>query len=354
MLLDADGTIVYGRPELLGDTRRYPLDLEGRPIGELALLPGPSISDLGEIRFREHHSSMLLVIALAMISLSTALSFPLAKRLVRPVRDFQTAARQLAAGDYKSRVGAVGNDELGLLGRDINSLAAALESNEQARRRWIADISHELRTPLALLRAELEALQDGVRPLNTTAVDSLHGDALRLGRLVDDLYELSMSDLGALSYRKADTDVLQVLSTDIESFRARFEAMKMDIILNNRLTGKPVLRADEHRLSQLFRNLLRNSLQHTDGGGRLEVALARQDHALTVDFQDTAPGVPADALPRLFERLYRVDHSRNRDRGGAGLGLAICRNIVEAHGGTIEAKPSTIGGLWIRIRLPVL
>jgi two-component system sensor histidine kinase BaeS len=125
------------------------------------------------------------------------------------------------------------------------------------------------------------------------------------------------------------------------------------LILDNRLTGELILQADGHRLSQLFRNLLRNSLQHTDGGGRLEVRLRRVDDTLTVDFQDTPPGVPPDALQRLFERLYRVDDSRNRDRGGAGLGLAICRNIVEAHGGMIEARPSPLGGLWIRIGLPV-
>lgn len=352
MLLDADETMVYGRPELIPDTRRYPLELEGRHIGELALLPGPPISDLGEIRFREHHSSMLLLIALAMIALSGALSFPLAKRLVRPVRDFQTATRQLATGDFQARVGTTGDDELGRLGRDINTLAATLESNEQARRRWVADISHELRTPVALLQAELEALQDGVRPLAPSAVDSLHGDALRLGRLVDDLYELSMSDLGALSYRKTETDVLQVLKSDIESFRARFEAKGLGLTLDDRLSGNPTLQADEHRLSQLFRNLLRNSLQHTDSGGRLEVTLDKEHRALIVDFRDTAPGVPNDALPRLFERLYRVDVSRNRDRGGAGLGLAICRNIVEAHCGKVEARNSPTGGLWIHIRLP--
>lgn len=352
MLLDTDGSIVYGRSELLAGTQRYPLELEGRRIGELALLPGPSVSDFGEIRFREHHSSMLLLIALGMIVLSAALSFPIAKRLVRPIRDFQTAARELAAGNYQARVGTAGDDELGRLGRDINTLGATLGSNEQARRCWVADISHELRTPLALLRAELEALQDGVRPLDQAAVDSLHGDTLRLGRLVDDLYELSMSDLGALSYRKAETDLLELLTADIDAFRARFEAKGLYLKLESHLSKDPVLQADEHRLSQLFRNLLHNSLQHTDAHGGLEVTLERKQQDLIVDFRDTAPGVPVEALPRLFERLYRVDGSRSRDRGGAGLGLAICRNIANAHGGGIEARPSPAGGLWIRVKLP--
>jgi len=353
MLLDAEGSIVYGRAELLEDTQRYPLELDGRQIGELALLPGPSISDLADIRFRDQHTSMLLLIALTMIALSAALSFPLAKRLVRPIRDFQSTTRQLAAGNYQARVHTTDNDELGRLGGDINSLAATLEHNERARRHWVADISHELRTPLALLRAELEALQDGVRSLDRAAVDSLHTDALRLGRLVDDLYELSMSDLGALSYDNAKTDLLETLTADIDAFRPQLAEKRIDLKLESRLTDAPILRADQHRLSQLFRNLLRNSLEHTDTGGRLDVILHRDDRCLTIDFQDTAPGVSAEALPRLFERLYRVESSRNRDRGGAGLGLAICRNIAEAHGGSIEAKPSPKGGLWIRVRLPL-
>ena len=352
MLLDADGSVVYGRPELVADTRRYPLELEGRRIGELALLPGPSISDLGEIRFRERHTSMLLLIALTMTALSAVLSFPLARRLVRPIRGFQSTTRQLAAGNYRARVETTGEDELGRLGRDINSLAATLERNEQARRHWVADISHELRTPLALLRAELEALQDGVRPLDRAAVDSLHTDALRLGRLVDDLYELSMSDLGALSYRKAKTDILETLTADVDAFRPKLLEKGLYLEFQNRLPDAPILQADEHRLSQLFRNLLRNGLEHTDAGGGLLVTLDRDERDLVLDFQDTAPGVPAQALPRLFERLYRVDSSRSRDRGGAGLGLSICRNIVEAHDGTIEARPAPRGGLWIRVRLP--
>jgi two-component system sensor histidine kinase BaeS len=353
MLLDADGSIVYGRPELLAGTQRFPLELTGRRIGELALLPGPPVSELGEIRFRERHTSMLLLVALTMIALSAALSFPLAKRLVRPVRGFQSATRQLAAGNYHARVSSVGDNEIGQLGRDINALAETLERNEHARRRWVADISHELRTPLALLRAELEAIQDGVRPLNRAAVDSLHGDALRLSRLVDDLYELSMSDLGALDYRKTETDLQEVLTTDINAFRSKFSAAGLDLKIANRLTAAPILRADGHRLSQLFRNLLRNSLQNTDAGGELEVTLDREEGDLIVDFMDTTPDVPAEALPRLFERLYRVDESRSRDYGGAGLGLAICRNIVEAHGGSIEARPSTKGGICIRIKLPL-
>lgn len=353
MLLDADGSILYGRPELLAGTERFPIELEGRRLGELALLPGPSLSELGEIRFRERQMSDLLWIALAMILLCATLALPLARRLVRPLQGFGAVARRLASGELSARVGRSGADELGRLGRDLDALGEALERHEQARRRWIADISHELRTPLGVLRAELEALQDGVRPLDRGAVDSLHADVLRLGRLVDDLYELSMSELGALRYHKADTDVGGLLAADVAAFHAQFAAAGLTLTFENRLAEPAILVADEQRLSQLFRNLLRNSLQYTDKGGELRVSLHREGRALVVGFQDTAPPVAPEALSRLFEPLYRGEGSRSRATGGAGLGLAIARNIAEAHGGALEASPSPLGGLWLRLRLPL-
>jgi len=353
MLLNMDGTPIYARPELIPGTARFPLRMDGARIGELALIPGPFLPESGELRFKERQGEALALIALAMTLLSAAFAFPLAKRLSKPVQGFQETARRLATGDFGARVATLGNDELGRLGRDINALAEALERNEQARRRWVADISHELRTPIAVLRAEIEALEDGVRPLDAHAVESLHGDVLRLGRLVDDLYELSMTDLGALSYRKAETNPVEVLEEDLRAFRHELSGAGLKLSFDNRLERQITLHADAHRLSQLFRNLLRNSIQYTDPNGELRVEVTRQEDSLEIGFQDSLPGVSRDSSEHLFERLYRVDASRSRNTGGAGLGLAICRNIVEAHGGSIEARPSPLGGLHIRILLPL-
>ena len=401
MLLDAEGKPIQAQPELLPGAPRYPLRLDGERIGELALIPGPYLPESSELHFKESQGQALLLIALAMVTLSALFAFPLAHRLTRPVRAFQDTARRLASGDYGARAAGQGDDELGRLGRDLNALAQALEDNEQARRRWVADIAHELRTPLALLQAEIEAAQDGVRPLDARTLAALHADTLRLGRLVEDLHELSMTDLGALSYRKTDLDPLEVLEADLETFRPRFAAAGIGLSLDDRqLSGHDLrLHGDGQRLSQLFRNLLRNSLQYTDAGGELWIGLSlaaeraesvgaedpplpnppppggREQEGmasgqvilsprltlagdpghgwLVIDFQDSAPGVPAEALPHLFERLYRVDASRARHSGGAGLGLAIARNIAAAHGGDIAAHPSPLGGLWIRLRLPL-
>ena len=353
MLLDAAGRIVYGQADLLAGARRQRLELDGHRIGSLAILPGSPMTELPEIEFQSRQGSRLWIIALGMLVLAAALASPLSRWLVRPVRRIQEVTRRLAAGDFSARVTVQGGDELARLGLNLNALAATLEGNEQARRRWVADIAHELRTPIALLRAELEAMQDGVRPLGRAGVDALHADVLRLGRLVGDLHELSVTDLGALSYRMAETDMREVLAADLDAFRPRFTAAGLRLELQDRAPASLMLNADPDRLSQAIRNLLANSLKYTDPGGGLTVTLGTAAGLVTLDFQDSAPGVPPAALPRLCDRLYRVEGSRSRHTGGAGLGLAIVKNVVEAHGGRISAAAAPAGGLWIHIELPI-
>ena len=207
-----------------------------------------------------------------------------------------------------------------------------------------------MRTPLSILRGEIEALQDGTRPLDAAAVASLHEEVWRLRRLVDDLYQLSLSDLGALQYRKEPVQVDVVLREEVTSLAAALREKK--ITLDVQINPGLALDADAGRLRQLFSNLLHNSLRYTDRGGRLRVRAAMEDGSMVIDVQDSAPGVVEAALPRIFDRLYRVERSRSRDSGGAGLGLAICQRIVQAHHGSITAHPSPLGGLWIRIRFP--
>jgi two-component system, OmpR family, sensor histidine kinase BaeS len=243
-------------------------------------------------------------------------------------------------------------DELGRLASDFNALALTLEKNEQARRSWLADISHELRTPLAILRGEIEALEDGLRQPTPEAIRSLHGEVMRLGRLVDDLQQLALSDLGALTYRKEELDLVPLLAAVIDSYRP--ELVRNGLQLHVELPRLPVtVFADGERLRQLFANLLDNALKYTDGDGQVEVRLAEEGGQAKIDICDSAPTVAAQELERLFERFYRVEGSRNRASGGAGLGLAICRNIVEAHDGSISARESSLGGLWLEISLPL-
>jgi two-component system sensor histidine kinase BaeS len=289
---------------------------------------------------------MILLLALAAASLASLI---LARQIVQPLRRIARGTKALVSGRYDLTL-PVGGDELGDLAQDFNLLARTLQRNEDARRHWIADISHELRTPLAVLRGEIEALQDGLRPLAPAGIASLHTEVLSLSKLVDDLFELSLSDLGALNYRRDRMDLAMTVVDAVESFRTRFEGK--DIRLNSDIAGEVTIYGDRRRLGQLFGNLLENSYRHTDEGGRCEIRLETSANAVVATIEDSAPGVPPSDLDKLFERLFRVDSSRSREHGGAGLGLAICKNIVEAHNGAISASASNLGGLRLRIEFP--
>ncbi|MGR8929640.1 MAG: ATP-binding protein [Gammaproteobacteria bacterium] len=354
MLLRADKSIVFGRQDLLADLKLYPIEVHDQIVGYLGLLPGRPDNQLSDLRFFERQIESFAWIALLMIGLSAGLALMLAYMLGKPIRRIAAAAKELAVGRYTIRLPVESGDELGQLARDFNEMAAALDQAEQSRRQWVSDVSHELRTPLAILRGELEALQDGIRPMNPEAVDSLLADVLRLNRLTDDLYQLALSDQGALSYRKSRLDPIALLRADLAALAPAFEQKQVKVDWLDRTSGNISLYADPDRLSQLFRNILSNSANYTDSPGKLKVNIAKQADRLVVEFADSSPGVALQDLHQLFERFYRVESSRSRNHGGAGLGLAICQNIVAAHDGTIMAQPSELGGLAIRIELPLL
>jgi two-component system sensor histidine kinase BaeS len=312
MLFDNNDEPVFGRRDLLQQSQRYPLQINDNQAGFLALVPGPSLTETGQIRFLEQQHSVLLLIALGVVLLSILISIILAKRLVKPVSAFRTATHKLASGDYATRVDVAGRDELAQLATDINALAESLEAHEKSRQQWVADIAHELRTPLTVIRSELEALQDGVRPLDHLAVESLLADTLRLGRLVEDLYQLSMTDSGALSYRKQACKPVAILKEDIDSLSDQFDAAGIKLTMHLDSAMDFTMQGDTQRLSQMFRNILQNTLRYTDGAGLLTVQAQQDAEHLVIDFQDSAPGVDKQDLARLFDRLYRVEMSRNR------------------------------------------
>lgn len=351
-LLDSNKNVLIKNAEVTVGNTMTPLLYQGGVVGYLGLSTRQIISDAPQQRFLREQKFALGLTAGVVVLLASALSLLLARRLVKPIQELIHATHQLAAGSFAVRVSATSHDELGLLARDFNALALTLEQGELTRRQWVADISHELRTPLSILRGEIEALQDGIRQPTTEKINSLHSEVMHLVRLVDDLYQLSLSDVGALTYRKSEFDLVSVLHETVMSFRTDFVSKNISLELNIPENGGVSFFGDSERLHQLFSNLLDNSLKYTDSGGRLQVVLREDNSNVTIDFSDSAPNVPEAELDRLFERLYRVESSRNRLTGGAGLGLAICRNIVTAHNGSITAQASPMSGLWIRIVLP--
>ncbi|PLL20542.1 two-component system sensor histidine kinase BaeA, partial [Klebsiella michiganensis] len=283
--------------------------------------------------------------------LAALATFPLARGLLAPVKRLVEGTHRLAAGDFSTRVAATSSDELGRLAKDFNQLASTLERNQQMHRDLMADISHELRTPLAVLRGELEAIQDGIRKFTPDSIASLQAEVATLTKLVDDLHQLSMSDEGALSYRKTPVNIINLLEVAAGAFRERFASRGLSIGVS--LPESATIFGDRDRLMQLFNNLLENSLRYTDSGGGLQINASQSGDILVLDFADSAPGVTDEQLERLVERFYRTEGSRNRASGGSGLGLAICLNIVAAHGGTLRAGHSPLGGVSIKVELPL-
>lgn len=351
-LLDEARNIVIGPPRLEAVTVMRPIVVEGRTVGWLALIPFEQITAAASVRFQERQLHAIWIIGLLSVLLAGVVALWLARLVLAPVKRVAAATHRLAAGDYATRVDIASRDEVGRLAEDFNHLALALEKNEQMRRTFMADVSHELRTPLAILRGEIEAMEDGIRPLSIETVKSLQTEATLLQKLVDDLYDLSLSDLGALTYRKVYVDVAHVLQMTADAFRPRFA--ERDLTLDIQIPEQTLMiLADENRLHQMFNNLMENMVRYTEAGGRVQIGCRRQDSDVVIDFQDSKPGVASDHLPRLFERFFRSDSARSRANGGAGLGLAICRNIAEAHGGRIVAQPSPLGGLWITVTFPL-
>ncbi|MCB5362770.1 HAMP domain-containing protein [Pusillimonas sp. CC-YST705] len=356
-LLDARGnTIVNAGPgpgSVPRGSQRHAIEVDGSVVGWLAVPPRPSAISVIDERFAAQQLKATWLISALSVVIAAIVSVLLARSLIAPLRRLGRATHRLAGGDYATRVAANSRDELGQLARDFNHLALTLESNERMRRDMVADISHELRTPLAILQGELEAMQDGVRALTPASLSSLQTEVATLKKLIDDLYELSLADVGAMHYRMTSVDAGTLLEAVCASYRERMAAG--GLTLHTQISPHtPPIHGDPQRLTQLFNNLLENSLRYTDPQGQTWVRLHVQGNELEIVVEDSAPGVPNELLPRLFERMFRVDPSRSRESGGSGLGLALAARIVEAHGGNIQALASPLGGVRILMHFPLL
>jgi len=329
------------------------LDIEAGNIllGRLVITQSQVLKERQDLGFVAQQNQSLMLISALVLLLALLVSLPLAGHFVRPVKALLLATRALTAGHFGTRTTVSSRDELGQLTEHFNSLAETLEANESSRKRWIADISHELRTPLAVLKGQIEAVIDGIRNPDSAVLGSLNNQVCHLSKLVDDLYQLSLADMGALNYRKENLALDTLLKSCIEDYEHAFQEKGIRLTVDVNTSQDGTLFADADRLTQLFNNLLTNTLRYTDAPGELQIALRGQAGHFELSFSDSAPGVSEPDLKRLFERLYRVDKSRNRASGGAGLGLSLCENIVKAHHGKIVATASPLGGVCIHINL---
>ena len=303
--------------------------------------------------------SLILALGVALVAavlLALLVTWWFTTRVQRSTSLVARSAADIAEGHYSSRVESLGlGPEFDLLGDTINALAARLEAVETTRRRILADLAHEMRTPVATIEAYLEALEDGVRRLDHQTLAVLHSGTQRLQRLAEDIGAVSKAEEAHLHLRPEVMSARSLVDAAVGAAGEAFAAAGITISIH----PSPVVsmvRVDPQRMAQVLSNLLDNALAHTHHGGSVVIAVTRPERSwVSIDVRDDGEGVAPEHLPHLFERFYRADPARSRTRGGSGIGLAISRALVEAHGGGLSAHSDGPGlGSTFTVRLPVV
>ena len=287
-----------------------------------------------------NHSTWLAggIAALVALVLGSGLFF----QIVSPVQQLTSAAQKIAAGDLSQRIPTQSQDEIGTLANSFNQMADSLAKHEELRRNLIADVAHELRTPLTVIQGNLEAMLDGVLPASPQEIATLRDETALLGRLVSDLRLLSLAEAGQLKLERVEVDPTELITRAVEPFRLQAQSSQIELALEI-APNLPSINVDADRIAQVIRNLLNNALRHTPAGGRITLTCGRdKSQNLLITVSDTGEGIPPDDLPFVFNRFYRADKSRSRASGGSGIGLAIVKQLVAAHGGKVwvESQPS--------------
>ncbi|MFZ5918862.1 MAG: ATP-binding protein [Chloroflexota bacterium] len=329
-----------------------PIVVAGETVGTLIITSGDP-TPYGELE-EQYLASVrraLLWAGLLAGGLGIGLGLLLAHQIIAPLRHLRAAARAIASGDLSRRVGVESDDEIGDLAHTFNHMATELQRQEALRRNMVADIAHELRTPLSVVRGNLEAMIDGVHPLDAAHVAPIYDETLLLQRLVDDLRLLSLADAGQLALDLQTVDVAGLIASTVEA--ASGMASSLAIPLTSQVPDDlPPVTGDAQRLRQVLNNLVSNALRHTANNGQVTISAQAADQEIEIAVTDNGPGITPEDLPHVFERFYRGDRSRARQSGGSGLGLAISRKLIEAHGGRMWVESSPGRGARFVFRLP--
>ena len=314
-----------------------------------------------EQNFLDRVNMWLVIVAIIAAATALVLGGILTWYITRPIRSLVTGAHQVAQGNLAYRVDVKSKDELGDLGHSFNVMAASLEQAEMERRRMIADITHELRTPLTIIDGTVDGIQDGVFQADTEHLDAIKEQTALLARLTADLRDLSMADSGQLRLQLAATDMTDLVRRKLSTFAVPAREKGVDLVSE---LPEEALRAevDPVRIEQVLGNLMTNAIRHTSSGGKITVSARVTDrdavHGIespnvVLSVADTGEGISPEHLPHVFDRFYRVEESRSRGEGGAGLGLTIVKQMSEAHGGKVWAESELGKGSTFHVALPL-
>ena len=354
-LLDKDKNYICGnKPDENKNTLRE-IKHNQQTVGYLGL----NVPDISEyhhplsIDYATSQVTAFICIGFGIFVISVLLSYLFSHQLLKPIEQLTKGTKSMSTFQFEHKIEVHTDDELGQLAKDFNQMAQVLNSYERMRKQWVADISHELRTPITIMRSKIEAIADGIRECTKENIVSLKSDVIRLSRLVDDLHMLSKADYQNLYIQKETLNPNVPLIETLDSFKTNFTQNQITQHVDLSALDHVMMEGDKFYLIRLFSNLIENSLKYTNSPGEFSIQTSIHKNKLRIDIEDSSPGVPDKALSRLFDRLYRVDQSRNRKSGSSGLGLSICKEIVNMHHGTIIANHSKLGGLHIHIEFPI-
>jgi signal transduction histidine kinase len=338
-MLTITRTIAGGRArELIRGPQMIVRDANGGMAGSVFILP-PHQDALPQPMRSLDRSFFWIFLGATLFGIVMAIA--IARWISVPVERLTAAARRMESGDLAVRVEPAGGAELAELARGFNAMAAALDRNEEQRKRMVSDVAHELRAPLTNIRCELESMQDGLTSPTPERIASLHEETMHLAHLVDDLQDLALAEAGRLEIDAQPVSVAALAKRAAAGMEMR--ARERGVTIRVEGDDDVVVLADARRAVQILTNLLANAVAHMEGAGEVHIAWERSGSEAIIRVIDSGVGIPADELPRIFERFYRVDVSRSRTTGGAGLGLSIVHQLVAAHGGRVWAE--SVGGV---------
>ncbi len=359
VLADEKGTAVTPvQPYRVGDPiprdlldRGAPVEVAGRRVGTVIDVAQAPALNAREIQYLASTNRALALAALGAALVALLAGILLARSLTRPLRDLTQAIQAMAAGELRQQVPVRSADELGTLTEAFNRLSADLAHANELRRQMTADIAHDLRTPLTVINAYIDGLRDGVFKPTPERFEAMHNEMQHLQRLVDDLRTLSLADAGELPMLKTPTSCGALLDRLVAAYGPRAEARAISLAVAME-PGLPDILADPERMNQVLGNLVGNALRYTPSGGRITLSARRREHAVALAVADTGAGIASDVLPHVFDRFYRGDPARSQQEDESGLGLAIAKSIVEAHGGRIEVQSELGQGTTFTVLMP--
>ncbi|WP_067935244.1 sensor histidine kinase [Alicyclobacillus kakegawensis] len=365
ILQDANNHVIVfiGHPDT--DHRLLPSPLGGNGEVEVPVTVGNQV--VGHLWIRDrgldalyalkqtvvHSMTMASVVGTGLtVGIALLIGAWFSRRLTRPLHQMINAIHRIGAGDLAIQLPVDTRDEYGEVAQAFNDMASRLHRTEEARKHLVADVAHELRIPLTIMQGQLELIQQRVQPAGPETLLPIHDEVIRLTRLVQDLHQLTLAEVGQLPLHIQSTEMNALLARIVDNFQVEAEANGVDLSFRSLVPSGIHAAVDPDRITQVFVNLIGNALRYTSAGGRVQVTMDLEADTIVVSVQDSGPGIALEHLPHVFDRFYRGQEDRSRESGGTGLGLAIAKEFVEAHQGTIKAQSRPGEGTTFVVRLP--